>query len=637
MCGITGIILKKKNSINIKDKILLMNRAIAHRGPDGEGFLLGSGGEKPVPCSGQNFDHDSSFRSAYIPQQKIENASGDPAFALGHRRLSIIDLQLSGHQPMCDAEQAYWIVFNGEIYNYLELKAELINKGHRFVSSSDTEVVLAAYKEWKGDCVSRFDGMWSFLIYDRNEEICFASRDRLGVKPFYFLNKEGFFAFASEQKAFVKAGLIKAETDQRQLHDYLINGRVESERENFFSDVEELFPGYNLLYRMKDHQFTIHRYYHVCETSENEGLSEKELIDKIRNFLEHSIKLRMRSDVEVGTCLSGGIDSSVIAALMNAQAGKRIHCFTSIFSKEKFNEESFADEMAKSINALHHKVEPDAPSFLRDLDALIYSQDVPIWDTSTYSQFCVMRLAAENKIKVVLDGQGADELFGGYHHHFVAKWKNLLREGKTVEAFRDIKASSISIPQPFIFFAKEKVKERFNPNLRDLSRFFTSDFIHSFPVLNPVVYFNSVNQQQIHDIEKARLKSFLKCEDRCGMWHGVESRTPFSDDVNLIELMFSFNGNRKIKAGVSKSLLRHASKDLLPQKIYARYDKKGFETPMKNWMNQLLPRILEELNSMESGIIRTDLISNLNRNDDRQMRMLFKLFVYARWKKVFTA
>jgi asparagine synthase (glutamine-hydrolysing) len=343
----------------------------------------------------------------------------------------------------------------------------------------------------------------------------------------------------------------------------------------------------------------------------------------------------MRSDVEVGTCLSGGLDSSVIAGLMNASVKQRIHCFTSIFKSESFNEEAYADEVAKSINAFHHKVEPDASSFLKDMDALIYSQDVPIWDTSTYSQFSVMKLASENKIKVVLDGQGADELFGGYHHHCIAKWKSYLLEGNYSELFRDMNDSKISIPRPYLFFAKEKIKERVNPNLKDLSRFFTSEFIRSNEVVNPVVYFDSVNKQQIHDIEKARLKSFLKCEDRCGMWHGVESRTPFSDDVQLMELMFSFNGNKKIKKGVSKSLLRNACKDLLPAKIYKRYDKRGFETPMKKWMKQLYPQILEELGSIEKGILRQDLVSNISMDDDKHMRILFKLFVYSRWKKVF--
>ncbi|HRH12152.1 MAG TPA: asparagine synthase (glutamine-hydrolyzing) [Bacteroidia bacterium] len=636
MCGITGIIVKRKGTIDLVDKIRSMNRAIAHRGPDGEGYLLVSANEKPIPYSGENLANNSSFKSPYIPSEKILNACGEHSIALGHRRLSIIDLQMSGHQPMCDTTENYWIVFNGEIYNYIELREELVKKGHRFVSKSDTEVVIAAYKEWKEDCVNHFDGIWAFMIYDQEKQICFASRDRLGVKPFYYVENNDFFAFASEQKAFVRAGLIKGQTNEKQLHDYLINGRVEDEKDNFFNETKELFPGYTLTYHLKEHRFNLNRYYHLSESKANETLSENELTEKIRKALEHSIQLRMRSDVEVGTCLSGGIDSSVIAGLMNAIGKQRIHCFTSIFKSESFNEETYADEVAKSINAFHHKVEPDASSFLNDMDALIYSQDVPIWDTSTYSQFSVMKLASENKIKVVLDGQGADELFGGYHHHYIAKWKSYLLEGNYSELFRDMNDSKISIPRPYLFFAKEKIKERVNPNLKDLSRFFTSEFIRSNEVVNSVVYFDSVNKQQIHDIEKARLKSFLKCEDRCGMWHGVESRTPFSDDVNLMELMFSFNGNKKIKKGVSKSLLRNACKDLLPERIYKRYDKRGFETPMKKWMKQLYPQILEELGSIEKGILRQDLVSNIRMDDDKHMRILFKLLVYSRWKKVFS-
>lgn len=635
MCGVAGIILKRTGTIDLVDKIQSMNRAMAHRGPDGEGYLLIS--NKAEPFSGQNFNHNSSFKAPYLPNESITNASGVHSIAFGHRRLSIIDLQLSGHQPMCDSSEKYWIVFNGEIYNYIELREELKKKGHHFVSASDTEVVIAAYKEWKEDCVNRFDGMWAFMIYDIERKICFASRDRLGVKPFYYVENDRFFAFASEQKAFVKAGLIKAETDIYQLHDYLINGRVENFKENFFKGVTELQPGSSLLYDQNDGKVLIKQYYKVKESHENDECTEEQLILQIRDKLFHSIRLRLRSDVEVGTCLSGGIDSSIISALMNGIGGKRIHCFTSVFQGESFNEEFFAATMAKEINAHLHTIEPTADSFLRDIDELIYSQDVPIWDTSTYSQFSVMKLAAQNKIKVVLDGQGADELFGGYHHHFVAKWKGLFKAGQTMRAIKEISTSSRSISNPFLFYAKERVKERINKEAKVNAQLFNSDFIQVSTVVNPVVYFDSVNAQQINDIENARLKPFLKCEDRCGMWHSVESRTPFSDDVALIQLMFSFNGDKKIKDGVSKYLLREAFKDMLPNKIYTRYDKRGFETPMKKWMSSLLPKIKEELHSIEPGIVHSNFLQRLDMNSPSHVKILFKLFVYLRWKKVFSA
>ena len=339
--------------------------------------------------------------------------------------------------------------------------------------------------------------------------------------------------------------------------------------------------------------------------------------------------------MEVGTCLSGGIDSSVLSCLMHEILGKEIFCFTSVFRNQPFNEESFADLVAKKINAKHKKTEPDENGFLRELDDLIYSQDVPIWDTSTYAQYKVMQLAGENKIKVVLDGQGADELLAGYHHHFVAKWNNLFANGDSMEAMKDLKASRKTIDSPFVFYAKEKIKQKTNLGLSISRKFFRPEFIDANEVVNPTIYFNSVNEQLVNDIEKARLKSFLKCEDRCGMWHGVESRTPFSDDVELIDLLFSFNGNRKIKKGISKYLLREVSKSYLPKPIYERYDKKGFETPMKKWVTDLLPQMLEEINGLKLNFVAYENMKNIDPSNLNELKVIFKLFVLARWKKVF--
>ena len=260
---------------------------------------------------------------------------------------------------------------------------------------------------------------------------------------------------------------------------------------------------------------------------------------------------------------------------------------------------------------------------------------MPIWDTSTYAQFKVMQLAKENKIKVVLDGQGADELFAGYHHHYIAKWNNLFKTGKKSVALKDIGEAKKTIKSPLVFYAKEKVKQKTNLNLSLYKKFYKRDFLQSAKVENPVIYFNSVNEQLVNDIEKARLKSFLKCEDRCGMWHSVESRTPFSDDVELIDLMFSFNGNKKIKNGISKYLLREANKDILPTKIYKRYDKMGFETPMHEWMKLFKKKMLKEVTDSNPDYVNFNSLSTINANNANEMKLLFKLFVLVRWKAVF--
>ncbi len=636
MCGIAGIILKQNVNFNLLEKIKAMSYSIAHRGPDGEGFLIA--GEKSATPYFDTLSTDyTQSNLAYIPKQHISACNTNSFLAFAHRRLSIIDLSETGHQPMCTFDAKLWITFNGEIYNYIELKAELKNLGHTFYTNGDTEIILNAYKQWGQSCVAKFNGMWAFCIYDVEKQLCFASRDRLGVKPFYYIDSLTFFAFASEQKAFIKSDLISANINRIALHNYLVNDLIENEAQNFFENVNELFPGNNLLYDLKTKQITIQTYYKLQNhiNLSNDDLSEEQLIEKINYTFENAIKLRLRSDVPVGTCLSGGIDSSALAVTMAQFVNQPVNCFTAIFKNESINEEFFADLVSKKINGKHFKVEPTFDGFLNEVNDLIYAQDVPIWSTSTYAQHKVMQLAQQNNIKVVLDGQGADELFAGYHHHFLAKWNDIISKNNYPKAFKEIRVSKKTITHPFLFFAKERIKQKNNFNTKLLGELFDSQFLNGQPIINQSVYFKTVNEQLVSDIYDTRLKSFLKCEDRCGMWHSVESRTPFADDIELINLLFSFNGNKKIKNGVSKYLLREAVKTKLPQQIYNRYDKKGFETPMQKWMVQLLPQLLSEIKEAKFDFVNYSFFDKANVSSPHQSKLLFKLFVLSRWQKVF--
>jgi len=637
MCGIAGIILKQTaESFNLREKIVSMSQIIRHRGPDGEGFILAT--EKTVTAY-SNSEQKFTLRDLnYIPKTGLPQTDNGTLLAFAHRRLSIIDLSETGHQPMSDKTGKLWITFNGEIYNYLELKEELKKLGHAFISESDTEVILAAYKHWGAECVNHFNGMWAFCIYDTEKQICFASRDRLGVKPFYYLNTDYLFSFASEQKAFIKSGIIPFRINKKALHDYLINDLLENDTSNFFDGISELWPGTNLVYDFRVKTVSISSYYNLKDqvNLKNDKLNEKDLIEKIRTTFENSVKLRMRSDVEVGTCLSGGIDSSALAVTMSEITQQPLYCFTSVFRGEIFNEEYFADLVAKQIHAKHRKTEPDLAGFEKEIDTLIYSQDVPIWSSSTYAQYKVMELAKQNNIKVVLDGQGADELFGGYHHHFAAKWKNLMANGNYFKTLKDISASNKTIPGAFTFYLKERIKQKYFLNKKHFPLFFKSEFLESSEIKNPFVYFKDVNELLINDIYETRLKSFLKCEDRCGMWHGVESRTPFSDDIELINLLFSFDGNKKIQHGVSKYLLREAVKNKLPQEIYTRYDKKGFETPMQKWMIALKPKLIQEIKEAQFDFVNYNSLEKTDILNPFHYKLLFKLFVLSKWRKAFS-
>lgn len=637
MCGIAGIILKQKSDLNLPEVALNLSRALKHRGPDGEGIICIS----PNQITPFKTDHSPTFTNTttnYIPKQELNFTFSNCSAAFAHRRLSIIDLSEAGHQPMCCKDAKIWITFNGEIYNYIELKEELKNKGYVFVSDSDTEVVINAYKHWGKNCVEKFNGMWAFCVYDSANQLYFASRDRLGVKPFYYINNQSYLAFASEQKAFVKSKLIKADINEKSLHHYLVNDVLEFENANFFKEVNELWPGTNLLYSVVTNELKIERYYHLRENINliNDSLSDEEITLRIKEKLENAVKLRLRSDVEVGSCLSGGIDSSALVGLMTEITKKPVYTFTSVYKQGAVNEEKFADSVSEKNNSKHFKTSPDLNSFEKDFETLVYALDAPIWDSSTYSQFRVMQLASENKIKVVLDGQGADELFAGYHHHYLALWRQIKKEQGLMSAISEANKSSSTIPSPLKFWLKQELKNSFPALSKRNISFYKSEFVSSFETLPFNTLHCNLNEQLVDDVGYKRLKSFLRCEDRCGMWHGVESRTPFSDDIELINLLFSFNGKRKIKNGISKYFLREACKNVLPPEIYSRKDKVGFETPMNEWLGKMAPKIFESLKSVDFDFIQLNKFKNeYKANDLAHNKLLLKLFVLSTWKKAF--
>lgn len=637
MCGIAGLILKSPDGGAIASHLKVFSKSIQHRGPDGEGYILVN--KQRVEPFFNDFPTHSTRNLNYLPKHQLPENDASSLLGFVHRRLSIIDLSESGHQPMCDTAGKIWITYNGELYNYPELREELIKQGYTFVSESDTEVIIQAYRYWGDQCVEHFNGMWAFCIYDSENRRCFASRDRLGVKPFYYVDKTGLFAFASEQKALVNAGIAAAHVSDKALHNYLVNVQLENEVQNFFADIKELWPGTNLVYNLDSHDHKIHSYYHLKDhlSTENSALSDEALIGKIATTFKQAVRLRLRSDVEVGTCLSGGLDSSAIAMSISELRSQPFHCFTSVFSNSSLNEEHFADIVAKKAGALHHKVEPTFAGLVQELDELIYSQDVPIWDTSTYAQYKVMELAKQNNIKVVLDGQGADELFAGYHHHYLATWNHYFSKGHISSAIRNINAASDSIHNPFLFFIKERLKQSYNFQYTQLNQLLKKEFLNAYAVAKPNRYFNDLNKQLLNDIYQTRLKSFLKCEDRCGMWHSVESRVPFSDDIHLINLMFSFDGNRKIQKGTSKYLLREALRTILPEEIYLRRDKKGFETPVHDWLKRLRPQMVKEILDSNLEMIDPVQLQKTTGNSLYQNKLIFRLFVYSRWAKRFKA
>jgi asparagine synthase (glutamine-hydrolysing) len=321
MCGISGIVKLNNSELQLPALLQQVTHRIKHRGPDGEGFFFANGDNQTAAYGEASPDNVKHAAFAYSPKQAIETVSNNFTLGLGHRRLSILDLTATGHQPMCLPDKKIWITYNGEIYNYIEIREELIAKGHNFLTSSDTEVILKSYEEWGVDCVQKFNGMWAFVIYDEAKQNLFGSRDRFGVKPLYYIHTNSIFAFASEHKALLHDALIKPVKNYAAIFDYFVFSKLENEAEGIFKDIFELKPASNFEFNLTSHRFKIWKYYHLPISNGYEKFSPnrfEELREQTKNLILDAVRLRLRSDVPVGSCLSGGLDSSSIVMMMHS-------------------------------------------------------------------------------------------------------------------------------------------------------------------------------------------------------------------------------------------------------------------------------------------------------------------------------
>lgn len=647
MCGIAGIISRRFLKHEFVSALKQMGDTLRHRGPDDEGFFL-SGRKGSSFFSGADTPENVRLGSLiYTSEKNISLADDEYKIGFSHRRLSILDLSERGHQPMCDEQQKVFITYNGEMYNYRELREELMKLGFHFTSQTDTEVIVNAYKAWGKKCLSRFNGMWSFVIYDVEKKEIFAARDRFGVKPFYYYFDEAFFCFASEIKALVHLPFVKTGINQQAVCDFLLNDELEFAPQGLFQNVLELFPAHFLALNTETFALNIERYYELNKEEEKSFLNydDQSLIDEIQSKLIQSIRLRLRADVPVGACVSGGIDSGVIAGVLLSELNTvSPDFFSAVFPGNKADESVFAKEVIQQ-GGTWNCVEPDAEGLWKDLEELIYSQDTPLWSSSTYAQYLVMKKSKEKNVKVLLDGQGGDELFAGYVPYFLSFWNELRRQGNTERLKNEMNLFPGAMNFRLREFIKSKTDTRAlfslkkikNPALRILNNDFISEY-HRPPTLKR--QYNSLNEHLRAEFCDTRLKLYLKCEDRCSMWHSVESRTPFADDIDLISFIFKIPGNKKIKNGTSKYLLREAGKKFLPEKIYSRRDKMGYLTPHNQWLTSLYSTLREE---DFSGIMPYLNPGQLNRQFQRlfspagenEQFLAFKILTFNKWKRLF--
>ncbi|MBN8704056.1 MAG: asparagine synthase (glutamine-hydrolyzing) [Bacteroidetes bacterium] len=658
MCGIAGIVSLNKNTQGLNKFIEQLSVTIKHRGPDDEGYTLFNNNQfqcfggitTPSNCWNNSFD--------YAPQNNITSHNFESYIALAHRRLSIIDLSPLGHQPMCIDNGNIWITYNGELYNYIEIKEELQKLGHQFISTSDTEVILFAYKQWGKECLQKFNGMWAFVIYDKNKNELFGARDRFGVKPLYYSISSDYFLFASELKALAKSDLVDTKINTDAAFQFLVKTTTENTEESFFKNCFELFPSHAFTLSIDTKEFAKWQFYQLKFNSEFENYSENKFSEystKTAKLVEQAIKIRLRSDVAVGACLSGGIDSSSIVSIVHQlkKEGKDttdFKVFTASFKDKEIDESNYAKLLVDKYHLNWHQVFPNAQELTTDLEDLIYSQDIPIWSTSTYAQHRVLKLASENNIKVILDGQGSDELFGGYDTYLFFYFDELIKRGRLKDFFNQVNKSSLS--KPLLFYIKQKLRFSTIPKLspdaqlkfllfyfNDL-KYLNKDFLYAHKhLLKENNTPTTLNENLHNEFYNTRLKTYLKCEDRCAMWHSVESRTPFADDINLIEYIFSIPGNYKIVNGNLKALIKDAMQNHVPQQILNRTDKKGFTTPNNKWINEIKNDIkhyfenplLKEFINIELLQKEYNILFSEKKNTDNGR--LFKFISFAVWAK----
>lgn len=612
MCGICGIISFTDKPIE-ENRILKIINTIKHRGPDDEGYFI------------------------------------DNKIGLGHVRLSIIDLTEAGHQPMYSNDNNYVIVYNGELYNYLELKKEL-SSGYEFISSTDTEVILAAYREWGEKCLSRFNGMFAFAIYDKQKEVIFAARDRYGIKPFYYYQDEETFVFCSEIKGILSIMNNKAVLNEEALYDFVVFNRTDHSASTCFKNIYNLRPGHFVIINPSAKTVNRSIWYFLPEIEKKKIDKEnciKELYDKLLN----SIKLHLVSDVPVGSALSGGIDSSGIVSLMKEvlPSTNQISAFSAVYDPNwEKDETKYINEIVKSKDLKLHLVYPVAEELHKEIDELIYHQEEPFASASMFASWKVYEEANKRNIKVLLNGQGADELFA-YDYmaafyfqelFYKIKWIKLIKE---ILLFHKKQAASGFTLKLFLFlispeFLKNKLIT-FSDNLVN-KEFFKkyinqSDFNRDF--------FNSRNlNENVRNHLLMKLHHLLRIEDKNSMRFSVEARVPYLE-YQLVEYAMNIPSKYKVYKGEVKYILKQSLKKLLPKLIFERNNKIGYETPMDKWFrSECLANEVESMLKEENQVMERYLnITYIRQKWQEQVEgknnamVIWKYYYLTKWYKRF--
>lgn len=613
MCGIAGIFNPRRDDLAL-EVIKPMTDIIRYRGPDDEGYLLFAQGQNPIVAGGGDTPTRASATGLrFAPSTRIEQELGvRGSLAFGHRRLSIIDLSPLGHQPMCTRDGRYWIVYNGEIYNHVELRATLQGRGHEFVSHSDTEVILAAYAEWGESFQAHMNGMWAICIYDRVNEELFLSRDRFGIKPlYYWITDDGTIAFGSEIKQFTVLPGWRANMNPQRVYDFLAWGLTDHTDETLFDRVFQLRPGHCLkitrgtLPLDASGRLPSTKWFELLPRPFTGSMLEAE--QAFRELFFDSIRLHLRADVPIGSCLSGGLDSSsvvcVINQLLHEQSASAMQkTFSACSDVAVFDERPWIEEVVRATGVAAHYIYPDVDGLLDSLPLITWHQDEPFGSTSNYAQWRVFKLAAASGVRVMLDGQGADEQLAGYHSYFGPRFAQLLLAGRVQTLWREIRATKRLHGYSEIRAAMQIANVLLPNSLRQNLRSWLG-LSHARPAWLSLEVLGATPKDPLSDLgarvasvqsmSRAQLTStnlqmLLHWEDRDSMAHSIEARVPFLD-YRLVEFVLGLPDEYKIADGVTKRVQRGGLSGILPDRIRDRADKLGFVTPEAVWLKERAP------------------------------------------------
>jgi len=588
MCGLFGIINKDKDTINIAE-LRMASAALQHRGPDADGIFI----EKNI--------------------------------GLAHRRLSIFDLGAGGRQPFEAWNKV--MVFNGAIYNFPEIKIQLLNYSYQFKTETDTEVLLAAYDYWGKDCVQRFNGQWAFAIYDQKTEEVFCSRDRFGIKPFYYTEIDGKFCFSSEIKAFINISGWKAKLNKTKAYEYLAHQMHDHTEETLFDGVFRLGNGQTLSFDLKTGRYAIATYYDLKSFS-TQPITVEKAVERFSEKFVQSVQLRLRADVKVGAALSGGLDSSaIVLTIPEIKNNISLSTFSVVYDEAKISERKYVEAVLKHDCVEGHILQPSFAEYENNRKKVLWQQEEPYNGIGVEAQFAMFAAASALDVKVMLDGQGADEILAGYEKFYLGILKSktgLLTKLSTV--YQLIRLHQIPWKKSWNdlknYFFKNKKKQyypwiKIQPNSKKLFRRSKE---------------SSVLAMSKNLLSELGLNALLRYEDKNAMSFGIESRVPFLDH-ELVEFCLSLPADLKIRKGIRKWILRESRKEVLPEIIRNRYDKLGFATPEIAWLQGQKNRLLAVIEENEK---LTEIIDFEEVKKVGDVKVIWRVYLLGAWMEMFS-